>query len=113
MTVHDSDDVEGTQPEVASRPVVARRRGFREWPLLTVCLGIGGGLAYLGLVDFKQGSMIVAVFVCLAAFLRIVLPERTVGLLAVRSRVVDVLSLLILGLALAIITVVVPHPGGQ
>lgn len=108
MAVRDSDDVEGTQPQVASRQATTRQRGVTEWPLLVVCLGVAAGLAYMWLVDFKQGAMIVAVFVCLAAFLRIVLPERTVGLLAVRSRIVDVLSLLILGLALAIITVVVP-----
>lgn len=108
MTVHDSDDVEGAQPTVASQPARKRRPGFTEWPILVSCLGIAGGLAYMGLVDFRQGSMVIAVFICLAAFLRIVLPERTVGLLAVRSRVVDVMSLLTLGLALAIITVVVP-----
>lgn len=95
-------------PRVASRPGTTRRRGFKEWPILVVLLGVGAGLVYMGLADFKQGSMVVAIFVCVAAVLRIVLPERSIGMLKVRSRVVDVMSLLILAVALTIITVVVP-----
>lgn len=110
MTAHEAGDDDGGRPPVASRPAAKRRRGFREWPILLVCLGIAGGLAYMGMNHFKRGSMIVAIFVCVAAALRLVLPARAVGLLAVRSRVVDVLGLTALGLAIAIITYVVPPP---
>jgi len=101
---------DGGRPAVASRPAEKRRRGFREWPILIVCLGIAGGLVYLGMNHFKRGAMIVAIFVCVAAVLRLVLPTRAAGMLAVRSRVVDVLGLIALGLAIAIITYVVPPP---
>lgn len=111
MTAHEAGGSDrASSHRVASKPAQKRRRGFREWPILLVCLGIAGGLTYMGMDHFKRGSMIVAIFVCVAAGLRLVLPTRSVGLLAVRSRVVDVLGLGALGLAIAIITYVVPPP---
>ena len=107
---HPGADDGGGRPRVASRPAAKRRRGFREWPILIVCLGIAGGLTYMGMDHFKRGSMIVAIFVCVAAGLRLVLPARAAGLLAVRGKVVDVLGLVALGVVIAIITYVVPPP---
>lgn len=93
----------------AKRAPKARRR-FHDWPILIVLLGIAAGLTYTGMEHIKRGPMIVAAFVCLGALLRLVLPQRLVGLLAVRSRVVDVILMFALGLAIAVVTVVVPPP---
>lgn len=107
----DGSHAAGGRPPVTSRAETRpRRRGFREWPILIVCLGIAGGLAYMGMHHFKRGSIVIAAFVCLAAVLRIVLPERAAGMLAVRGRVVDVLALVTLGVAIAVVTVFVPPP---
>ncbi|MQA81846.1 MAG: DUF3017 domain-containing protein [Streptosporangiales bacterium] len=101
----------GGRPPVTPRQAVRARRGFREWPILVVCVGVAAGLAYMGMNHFKRGSMIVAICVCGAAFLRLVLPQRAAGLLAVRGRIVDVIALTALGVAIAIITYIVPPPG--
>lgn len=101
----------GGRPPVTSRAETRpRRHGFREWPILVVCLGILAGLTYMGMHHFKRGSIVIAAFVCLAAVLRAVLPERAVGMLSVRGRIVDVLALLTLGIAIAVVTVFVPPP---
>lgn len=93
----------------AKRAPNARRR-FRDWPILIVLVGMAAGLTYTGMHHFKRGSVIVGAFVCLGALLRLVLPERLVGLLAVRSRAVDVIIMFVLGLAIAAVTYVVPPP---
>ena len=107
----DGSHAAGGRPPVTSRAETRpRRRGFHEWPILVVCLGILGGLSYMGMHHFKRGSIVIAAFVCLAAVLRAVLPERAAGMLAVRGRIVDVLALLTLGVAIAVVTVFVPPP---
>lgn len=107
----DGSHVPGGRPPVTSHAATrARRRGFREWPILIVCLGMVAGLSYMGMHHFKRGSIVIAAFVCLAGVLRAVLPERAAGMLAVRGRVVDAIALTTLGLAIAVITVVVPPP---
>lgn len=107
----DGSHAAGGRPPVTSRAATRpQRRGFREWPILVVCLGIVGGLSYMGMHHFKRGSIIIAAFVCLAAMLRAVLPERAAGMLSVRGRVIDVLALVALGLAIAVVTVFVPPP---
>ncbi|MGH3099072.1 MAG: DUF3017 domain-containing protein [Streptosporangiales bacterium] len=93
----------------AKRAPKARRR-FNDWPILIVLVGISAGLTYTGMHHFKRGSVIVGAFVCLAALLRLVLPQRLVGLLAVRGRVVDVSIMFALGLAIAVVTYFVPPP---
>lgn len=72
--------------------------------------GITAGLIYTGMHHFKRGAVLVGAFVCLAALLRLVLPQRLVGLLAVRSRAVDVIIMFVLGLAIAVVTYFVPPP---
>jgi hypothetical protein len=107
----DGSHAAGGRPPVTSQSATRpRRRGFHEWPILIVCLGILGGLTYMGMHHFKRGSIVIAAFVCLAAMLRAVLPERVAGMLAVRGRIVDVIALMALGLAIAVVTVFVPPP---
>jgi hypothetical protein len=59
---------------------------------------------------FRRGTVLFALGVCLAAGLRAVLPNGSVGLLRVRSRVVDVLTLASLGGGMLIAALIVPPP---
>jgi hypothetical protein len=66
---------------------------------LAVLVTLGAAFGYL-LIDpgrWGRGSGVVSVAVLLAGVLRAVLPESRVGLLAVRSRWLDVASYLLLG----------------
>ncbi|MDR0837900.1 MAG: DUF3017 domain-containing protein [Propionibacteriaceae bacterium] len=62
----------------------------RQWPLILVIGAFCVGLALIYFDYWRRGSFIVGGAVGLAGFLRLVLPERLVGLLAVRSKALDV-----------------------
>jgi hypothetical protein len=93
--------------------VAPRRRTVRlpEWPLALVLLGVATGLAVVAADSFRAGTVVIGCSVVLAMVLRAVLSERRAGLLAVRSKVVDVLTLGVLGCALTVLALVVPTPG--
>ena len=73
-----------------------------------VLVGAGLGLAVVSAGHFRRGATLVAVAVCLGAVLRVVLPVRRCGLLAVRSRAFDVSCLLVLGVGILVLALVVP-----
>ncbi len=84
-------------------------------------LGVGGaGLVLMGLVGlehapagvFRVGAVLLASAVCVAALLRALLPARFAGMLAMRSRRVDVLLYAALGIAALTLAVLVPPPTG-
>jgi hypothetical protein len=81
-----------------------------EWPLALVLLTIGAGLAVVADNHFKRGTVLFAGGVCLAALLRALLPNARIGLLAVRSRGLDVITLAALGTATVVVAVLVPPP---
>lgn len=95
------------QPPVA--PARQRQR-FAEWPMTAVLVGVAVGLAIVGTDRFRTGTVVIAGATLLGAVLRAGLPERRAGLLVVRSRVVDVLTLLIMGSSLLVLAIVVPGP---
>jgi len=83
----------------------------RQWPFLVVCAGVAAGLAVVvGLDRFRRGTLLVAAAVLLGAWLRALLPTDRVGLLRVRGRMVDVATLLVLGIGLSVVALVVPPP---
>ena len=87
------------------------RRGFwAQWPTIVVLSGVGVAMLLIGLDYFRRGSIVLSASVLLAAFLRMLLPESDAGLLAVRSRRVDVVTLLVLVVGLTIFTFWVPAP---
>ena len=81
-----------------------------QWPLALVLAGAGVGvlLLVLGVGGFRPGATVIGVSVVGAALLRAALPERTAGLLAVRSRPTDVVLLAGLGLAIVALASLVP-----
>lgn len=83
---------------------------WRQWPITVVLLGVGIALALITADYFRRGSIVLAGSVLLAGFLRLLLPDREAGLLAVRSRRADVAVLFTLGALLAIFAFWVPPP---
>ena len=59
---------------------------------------------------FRRGSVLFAGFVVLAFFLRLFLPERDAGWLAVRGKGIDLLCLGFLGIGLSVFALIVPPP---
>lgn len=86
------------------------RGWWRQWPIVVVLLGVGIALALVAADFFRRGSIVLAGSVLLAAFLRLLLPDREAGLLVVRSRKVDVAILGVLGVLLALFAFWVPPP---
>jgi hypothetical protein len=100
----DSDSPLDTRVEVA-----AQSRGpllLREWPLTAVIGVIGVGLIVIAMHHFRWGSLAIASGTLVAAFLRLVLPARRIGLLAVRGRIIDVVTMGSIGIALMVLALV-------
>ena len=88
-----------------------RARGvWHEWPLILVLAVLGTALWIVAADHFRRGTVLFALGVCLAAALRAVLPNGSVGLLQVRSRVVDVLTLAVIGGGTLVAALIVPPP---
>ncbi|MBN1093897.1 DUF3017 domain-containing protein [Blastococcus sp. TML/M2B] len=97
------------------RPPLYVRRPFvaglvRQLPLLAVLAAVVVGLLLVTVEHWRTGLVVMGLALVAAAVLRLLLPERRVGFLAVRSRPVDVVLLTAAGLALSVIAVAIPAP---
>ncbi|WP_237702854.1 DUF3017 domain-containing protein [Candidatus Protofrankia datiscae] len=95
------------------RQRLARRRSSPGWdPVLTVVLGAAIiALVFVSQDHWRRGLLGLGVVLLAGAVLRLVLPTRRAGLLAVRSRVFDVATLVALGMTIVAVTLAVPAPG--
>ncbi|RZU33121.1 DUF3017 domain-containing protein [Blastococcus saxobsidens] len=96
-----------------TRPPLYVRRPFlagviRQLPLLAVLLAVGAGLLLVTFEHWRIGLVVVGLSLVGAALLRLLLPARQVGFLAVRGRAVDVVLLAGVGLALTGVALAVP-----
>ena len=103
-----------------TRPPLYIRRPFlagllRQLPLLVVLLVVGVGLVLVAFQHWRLGLVVMGLHGSPllgprmgAAMLRLLLPVRRAGFLAVRSRPVDVALLAGTGLALAVIARAIP-----
>ncbi len=82
----------------------------RQWPLVSVLAGIVLAMVFVALDRFRVGSVLLAISVLAAFFLRLALSDSRAGLLAVRRRSIDLVVLGVLGLGLAVLSVWVPPP---
>jgi hypothetical protein len=82
----------------------------RQLPLVGVLAVVAAGLVVGALGAWRVGALAIGVGIVLAGLLRLALPVRRVGLLAVRSRRLDVAVLLLLGAALVALAASVPSP---
>jgi len=82
---------------------------LREWPFAVVVATAVAGLVVVAALDrFRRGSVLFAGAFGVAAALRLVLPARSAGLLAVRGRSFDVIAYAGLGVAIAALALAVP-----
>ncbi len=95
---------ERDDPPVAPAP----QRHPREWPFATVLATVLAGIVVVAADRFRAGALLIGAAVLLAAGLRAVLPERRAGLLVVRSRFGDVITLGVMGAALVTLSLAVP-----
>jgi len=71
-----------------------------------------GGLLVVAAGRFRSGAVVMAVGVSLALVLRLLLPHARAGMLAVRSKGVDIAVLATLAVATGVLALWVPPPSG-
>jgi Protein of unknown function (DUF3017) len=108
MTGDEAED--GPSATVVPIRPAARRNWLVQWPITLVLIGVAIAMAMIAMDYFRRGSIVLSASVLLAAFLRLLLPDADAGMLVVRSRKVDVLTLAVLGVGLTIFTFWVPPP---
>ncbi len=92
----------------ATRP--RRRRWWDEWPLLAVLATAITGLGIVASDHFKRGTFVFGAALLLGAALRALLSDEQAGLLKVRGRTVDLLTLGFFAVATITLSLVVPPP---
>ena len=93
-------------PLYLRRPLLA---GFlRQWPLLAVIVIAGVGLLLVAGDRWRQGLVVMGLALVAAAALRLLLPLRRTGFLAVRSQRVDVALTGCAGVALVVMALNIP-----
>ncbi|HEY9263838.1 MAG TPA: DUF3017 domain-containing protein, partial [Mycobacterium sp.] len=70
----------------------ARRLVPGQWPILLVALVMVAAFALVAAGYWRRGALVMAIGVAVAAGLRLSLSDERAGLLAVRSRRIDVLT---------------------
>jgi hypothetical protein len=98
--------LDGEGNPIDDQPLIERT--IDQWPLALVLLGLVLGLLVLTFYDFRVGSILLGAAVLFGAALRTVLPPERAGLLAIRSRPVDLVTMYGLGIALTTVAVLVP-----
>lgn len=88
------------------------RRWRGQLPYLAVLIGVAAGLALFrsGPSGVRNGTLVVAAALLLAAMARLLLPDRSAGLLAARPRRWDAAALTALGLGLLVAGLIYPVP---
>jgi hypothetical protein len=96
-----------TQPPLyVRRPFLAGL--IRQLPLLAVLAVVAIGLLQVTFDHWRRGLVVVGLALIAAALLRLLLPVRRVGFLAVRSRPVDVVLLAVAGITLTVVVLTIP-----
>ncbi|HEV2891128.1 MAG TPA: DUF3017 domain-containing protein [Frankiaceae bacterium] len=84
-------------------------RVTNELPAISVVTaGLAGVVYAAALHHWRRGLYVVALALLLGAVLRLTLPTRRIGSLAVRSRAIDVLTLTVLAAGVAFLAGAVP-----
>jgi len=93
-------------PVLSRRPYGRITRWVSEVPLALVIVGVGIGLVTIALHHFRWGSLVISMSVLAAGVFRLVLPARQAGLLVVRGRFTDVVTMAFIGGALFVLAAV-------
>lgn len=99
---------------MARTPLYTRRPFLagvlRQLPLTVVLLVVAAGLVTVAAGNWRRGLVVMGLALVGAGVLRMLLPVRRLGFLAVRSTTTDVVLTTGCGLALALVAVAIP-PG--
>lgn len=98
--------LDGEGNPIDDQPLI--ERAIDQWPLALVLLGLVVGLVLLSFYDFRVGSVVLGGSIIFGGALRTVLSQERAGLLAIRSRPIDLLTMYGFGLALTTVALVVP-----
>ncbi len=80
-----------------------------QWPLALVLSGVALALAVVGLTGhWRIGCTMLGAAVTLGGVLRLLMPNKLVGLLAVRNRLIDTVLLLGSGVGILVLTWAMP-----
>lgn len=82
-----------------------------QWPLATVLAGVAVGLGIVATGHWRMGTTLIGASVTLGGLLRL-LPQRRVGLLAVRNKALDTIVLLTVGIGIIVLAFWVPPSRG-
>lgn len=83
------------------------RQAVAEWPILAVLAGFGFGMTVILHDEVFQGAALMGMSLLLAAGLRLFLPTRVAGTLAVRRRAIDVGTYTVVGTTLVVLGLLV------
>ena len=82
----------------------------REWPIAVVTAVVVAGLVVVGSGHFRRGTIVLSFGIALALFLRLLLSTSDAGLLAVRSKTIDLVVLTVLAVGTTALALWVPPP---
>jgi Protein of unknown function (DUF3017) len=91
---------------VPVEPQVRKSGVLGELPLALVIGGVAAGLVVIALHHFRWGNLLIAGSLLVGALFRLVLPTRRAGLLAVRARFTDVVTMAVMGAALLVLALI-------
>ena len=78
-----------------------------QWPLASVLLGVFVGLVVVATSHWRAGTTLIGLSITMGGLFRL-LPNRRVGLLTVRNKLVDTIVLLTLGIGITVLAWLVP-----
>lgn len=82
----------------------------KQWPIAVVLAVVAAGLVVVAVGHFRRGTVLLSFGITLALFLRLLLSQDDAGMLAVRSKRVDVLVLAVLAVGTSVLALWVPPP---
>lgn len=80
----------------------------RQLPAVVVLALVGFGLVLCSTVGWRPGSLVIGLSLLLAAGLRLALPAKQAGWLAVRTRGLDAACYLVVGFAVVLLANTIP-----
>lgn len=98
--------LDGEGNPIDDQPLIERT--IDQWPLALVLLGLIAGLVVLSFNDFRVGSIMLGGAIIFGGVLRLVLPRDRAGLLAIRGRPIDLVTMFGLGIALTTVALLIP-----
>jgi hypothetical protein len=102
-------DVSADDAQAVAVPVEPQERPsgvLGEIPLALIICGVGSGLIVIALHHFRWGNLLIAGSLLAGALFRLVLPTRRAGLLAVRARITDVVTMSVMGAGLMVLALI-------